>query len=82
MCVSCDWSEGGTELRWSHGGVILVSNSSNIVKIYSISAYCKAGEAVIMGWDANVSCGEKGIDSAQYLLPSKWNPKVKHAEVI
>ena len=62
MCVSYDLDERGTDLRWSHAEVIIVSNGSNIVKLGSRNACFKAGEAVIMRWDTNISCGEEGIE--------------------
>ena len=42
--------------------MIIVSNGSNIVKLGSRNACFKAGEAVIMRWDTNISCGEEGIE--------------------
>ena len=80
VCVAYDLYEGGTDLRWSQEGVILVSNCSNIVNQCERSACFKAGEAVIMRWDANVLCGEDGSESAQRIFPSKWNPKGKHTK--
>ena len=32
VCVSYCLDKGGNELRWSQGGVILISNYSNIMK--------------------------------------------------
>ena len=80
VCVSYDLDEGGTDIRWSQGEVILFSNGSNILKTGARSECFKAGEAIIMRWDENVSREEEGNDPAQRLLPSKWNPKGNHTE--
>ena len=38
ICEKYTLDEGNTELRWSQGTVILVSNGSNIIKIGSRTA--------------------------------------------
>ena len=42
VCVAYDMDEGGTEIRWSQGEVILVSNVSHIVKPVTRSSCFKA----------------------------------------
>jgi len=44
------------------------------------TACYKAGEAVLIRWDANAERNELASESVQCLLPSKWNPKGKHTE--
>ena len=78
ICECYDLEEGGTELRWSQGEVILVSNGSNILKPNARSACYKRGEAVMIKWDANKDRNEDISTSSQRLLPSKWNPRGKH----
>ena len=56
LCVAYDMDEGVTSLRWSQGGVIIVSNGSNIVKPGTIIALFQAGDGVIISWYANVLC--------------------------
>ena len=51
MCESYDLQEGGSELRWSQGKVMLISNGSNILKIGSCTACYKTIEAVLIRWD-------------------------------
>ena len=76
ICESYDLEEGGSELRWNQGKVVLVSNGANIVKIGSITACYKSGEAVMICWDSNNDRNEPTSTSPQRLLPSKWNPKI------
>ena len=75
ICESYDLDEGGSELRWSQGKVVLISNGSNIVKIGSRIACYKPREAVLICWDGNEERKEPSTTSPQRLLPSKWNPK-------
>ena len=75
ICENYDLEEGGSELRWSQGKVVLVSNDSNIVKIGYHTAFYKAGEIVLICWDTNEERNEPSTTSAQRLLPKKWNPK-------
>ena len=79
-CEKYDLDEGGSELRWSQGEVILISDGSNIIKQGACTAYYKVGEAVLNLWDANEERKESSSTSAQRLLPSKWNPKGKHSD--
>ena len=80
--VCCEWNleEGGTELRWSQGEVVDVSDGSNILKTGARSACYKKGEAVMIRWDADKDRNEHSHVSSQRLLPSKWNPKKEHSE--
>ena len=48
ICVICNLDEGDTELRWSQGEVVLVSDGFNIVKQNACSACYKKGEAFMM----------------------------------
>ena len=80
VCEKYNLDEGGTELRWSQGTVVEVSNGSNIVKPGARTAKVKKGEAVLIRWDANPACNELVSTSAQRLLPSKWNPTKEHTE--
>lgn len=75
VCCSYEIDGGGSELRWCQGEVIKVSDGTNIVKPNSCTACFKRGEAVVMRWDANDERNEPSSESAQRLLPSKWNPK-------
>ena len=69
MCVAYNKYEGRTDLKWSQGEMIIVSNGSNIAKSGSRSAFFKAVEAIIIRWDAKVSYGEEVIDTSQRILP-------------
>ena len=80
ICEKYTLVEGSTELRWSQGKVILVSNGSNIIKLESRTAYYKKGEAVMICWDANPDRNEESTTSAQRIMTSKWNPKGCHME--
>ena len=80
VCFKWNLEEGGTELRWSQGEVVDVSDGSNILKPGARSACYKKGEAALIGWDKNKDTNEPSHISAQRLLPSKWNPKNKHSE--
>ena len=57
-----------------------MSDGTNIVKPGKLTACFKAGEAVMMRWDACEECNEQVSESAQRLLPSRWNPKGKHSD--
>ena len=48
VCHTWDLEEGGTELRWSQGEVIEISNGSNILKPGAHAACYKKGEAVMI----------------------------------
>ena len=78
ICESYNLEGGGLELRWSQGKVVLVSDSSNIVKIGSRTACYKPSEAVLICWDANEESNEPSTTSAQRLLSYKWNPMGGH----
>ena len=80
ICECYDLEEGGTELRWSQGKVVLVSNGTNMLKPNARTACFKKGEAVMICWGANKERNEAVTVSTQRLLPSKWNPKGKHME--
>ena len=64
---------------WSQGEVVFISYGSNIIKEGARTACYKAGETVLILWDANEERNEFSSTSAQRLLPSKWNPKGKHS---
>ena len=78
VCEKYILDDGGTELRWSQGEVVSVSDGFNILKPGACRAKYKAGEAVMIRWDANIDRNEVASTSAQRLLP--WNPKGKHTE--
>ena len=78
VCEKYTLEEGGTELRWSQGTVVKISNGSNILKCGARTAKFKKGEAVLIKWDANPARNEIESTSAQRLLHSKWNPKQTH----
>ena len=80
VCFKWNLEEGGTELRWSQGEVVDVSDGSNILKPGARSACYKKGKAVLIRCDKNKERNEPSHISAQRLLPSKWNPKNKHSE--
>ena len=80
VCEKYVLEEGGSELRWSQGIVIKVSNGSNILKPGARTAKFKKGEGVLIRWDANAAHNELVSTSAQRLLLSKWNPKQTHTE--
>ena len=48
ICESYDLEEGGSELRWSQGKVVLVSNGMNIVKIGSRTTCYDTSEVVLI----------------------------------
>ena len=77
VCFEYELDEGGTQLFWSQGEVTLVSNGKNIVIPKKRTACYKAGEAVMIRWDASEERGEESTETAQRLLKTKWNPK-KH----
>ena len=72
--------DGGSELRWCQGEVVRVSNGSNILRTNARTACYNAGEAVLMRWDESKERNEPASESAQRLLPSKWNPRGKHTD--
>ena len=56
-------------------------NTVSGVEVVECQETCfKKGERVLMRWDANEAYNEPSITSAQWLLPTKWNPKEKHTE--
>ena len=80
ICEKYDLEEGGSELRWSQGVVLSISDGSNMLKPGARTAMFKAREAVEIRWDANVKLNEPESTSFQRLLQNKWNPKGKHSE--
>ena len=80
ICESYNLDKGGTELRWSQGEVVLVSNGFNIVKPNARSECYKKGEVVMIQWDANEDRNEEITTSYQRLMPSKCNPRGKHMD--
>ena len=46
------------------------------------TTHFKADEAVLVRWDANPERNEHIHTTAQRLLPTKWNPKVKPLMVV
>ena len=81
VCCNYDLKEGGSELRWSQGLVILVSDGTNIRKPPpAVTALFKKNEAVMISWDANEARKELESEIAWRLLPSKWNPKGAHVD--
>ena len=80
--VCCEWNleEGGTELRWSQGEMVDVSDGPNILKPGAHSACYKKGKAVMIRWDADKDGSEPSHVSVQRLSPSNWNPKEEHSE--
>jgi hypothetical protein len=81
VCHKYDLNDGsnGSQLHWSQGVVILVSDGTNIVKIGSRTACYNAGEAVIIRWDANPVANEESTESIQCLKPRQFNP-VTHSD--
>ena len=79
ICELYELEEGGTELRWSQGKVVTVSDGSNIIRPGSRTACFKKGEGILVCWDANEERNEVETVSAQKLLKTKWNPKI-HCE--
>lgn len=75
ICCDYELEEGGTEARWSAGGVILVSDGTNITIPGKARAKFKKGEAVMMRWDADRAHGEEVSESAARLMQSMWNPR-------
>ena len=70
---------GETEARWSAGSVVRVADGRE-PHMYDFdkngkSVRIKAGEGVMIRWDADPVRGEPESESAKRLLPSKWNPK-------
>ena len=80
ICEKNNLNDGGSELRWSQGEVIQVSDGTNILKPGARNACYKKNEAVVICWDSNEDRFEPSTISSQRLLPSKWNPKGKHTE--
>ena len=80
VCFEWNLEEGGTELRWSQGEVINVSNGSNILKPGARKSCYKKGEAVMIRWDENKERNEASHVTLQRLLPSKWNPMNNHTQ--
>eukprot|EP00966_Prymnesium_polylepis_P257616 5951337-Prymnesium_polylepis.2 len=81
VCCNYELDGGGSELRWSQGEVILVSDGKNIpCPPPARTAMFKANEAVIIRWDANKQRKEVVTESAYRLLPSWWNPRGAHFE--
>ena len=79
VCCSYQLESGGAELRWCQGEVVLVSDGCNMPKPPPArSAKFKAGEAVMVLWDACKVRKEDASRSEQRLLPSMWNPKGVH----
>jgi hypothetical protein len=60
VCHKYDLSDSsnGSQLRWSQGLVILVSDGTNIVKIGARTACYNAGKVVMIRWDANPAMNE------------------------
>ena len=80
VCERYELDEGGSELRWSQGKLLSVSDGSNILKPGARSACFSRGEAVLIQWDENKVQNEPSTTSSQRLLISKWNPKCTHSE--
>ena len=80
-CFCYYLDEGGSELRWSQDGEVLkVSDGTNIKMPPPHRTKCyPAGQAVLVGWDADPAREEAYSESPVALLPSKWNPKVHSA---
>jgi len=79
VCFKYDLEEGGSEVRWSAGEVVLVSDGTNIKP----KSKFPAGQAVMIRWDdpweptseRDKRTEEERRLSAVRLLKSKWNPK-------
>ena len=76
VCCSYQLDEGGSELRWCQGLVVLVSDGHNIKK--GPRSWWGAGKVVMICWDADEARKEASTTSEQELAPSKWNPKGVH----
>ena len=84
FCCSYELEEGGSELRWSQGEVLKVSDGTNMPKPTlpdgrSAGKYAK-GTAVLVRWDSNRKRGGRQTVSVWPILPSKWNPKGAHTQ--
>ena len=80
ICEKHNLLEGGSELRWSQGIVLEVSNGSNILKSGARIAKFKAGEGVHIKFDTIIAHNEPASIYSVRILPTKWNPKGKHTE--
>ena len=80
VCDKYDLEEGGTEIRWSQGEVIAISDGFNMLKLGARTVKFKLGESVMINWDANPDRNERSSTSAQQLLRTKWNPRGKHSD--
>ena len=80
VCPEYELEEGGTELRWCQGKVILISDASKILLPGARTAKFKVGESVIVLWDANLDRNEPVHTTSQRLLPTKCNPKGIHSD--
>jgi hypothetical protein len=78
VCHKYDLSDdsNGSQLRWSQGLVILLSDGNNIVKIGARTACYNAGEAVMIRWDPNPAMNEESTESIQCLKPRQFNPDI------
>ena len=73
-------TRGGSELRWSQGKVIKISDGANIIKQGVHPTCYNVGEAVLILWDTNEERNYTVSTSAKRLLHSKWNPKGRHID--
>ena len=81
ICCNYDYKDGsGSELLWCPGKVIMVSDGSNLKLPRARTRCYRAGEAVLMLWDANAARDEVSTESVQPLAARKWNPKGEHME--
>ena len=71
ICEKYYLEEGGTDLRLSQGEVVKISNGSNILKPGARTVQLKAGEGVMIRWDANEAHDEPVTFSPVRLLQSK-----------
>ena len=78
ICLQYFLDDGGTELRRSQGGVMLVSDGTNIPKKQGRKACYKAGKDVMIRWGKNKERNKAVSELPQSLLRSKWNPMATH----
>ena len=78
ICLQYFLNDGGTDLFWIQGEVILVSDWTKITKKQGRQACYKASEAVMICWGGNKGRNEAVSEFPQRLIRSKWNPMATH----
>ena len=78
ICLQYFLDDGRTEICWSQGGVISVSDETNIPKNQGKQACYKTGEAVMIHSKKNKERNEAFSELSQRPFRSKWNPMATH----